>query len=214
MQTTYRTRPCPARPRATLTSRFSQKQSAASRAARPSRWRAGSLPIGADEAFPSGFSWQGWFQNFQQSFLLLLAPGWSACWRSSPAAPTCWQSTRRRRCTASSADVGRSLTIGRCSTSRSPPSPFRRRCWPAWRSPPSPAAARLAWQSALGAVMAMLFTAATVISVLLRHLCPFDRRLRVRPDRRRHLGRPGHRVAGLSVLRAGCCRPCSRPHGG
>ena len=67
--------------------------------------------------------------------------------------------------TASSADVGRSLTIGLLFDIKVAAIAFRRRCWPAWRSPPSPAAARLAAQSALGAVMAMLFTAATVISV-------------------------------------------------
>ena len=46
--------------------------------------------------------------------------------------------------TASSADVGRSLTIGLLFDIKVAAIAFRRRCWPAWRSPPSPAAARLA----------------------------------------------------------------------
>ena len=67
--------------------------------------------------------------------------------------------------TASSADVGRSLTIGLLFDIKVAAIAFSARCWPASRSPPSPAAARLALAVRAGRGDGMLFTAATVISV-------------------------------------------------
>ncbi|WZB62923.1 hypothetical protein WJ970_06625 [Achromobacter xylosoxidans] len=59
------------------------------------------------------FPRQGWFQNFQQSFLLLLAP-WlvSVLAQFADAAYLLAKHAPPSLYTASSADVGRSLTIG------------------------------------------------------------------------------------------------------
>ncbi|MBR8652985.1 sulfatase-like hydrolase/transferase [Achromobacter sp. Marseille-Q0513] len=114
------------------------------------------------------FSWQGWFQNFQQSFLLLLAP-----WLVSVLAQFAGRAYLLAKhappslYTASSADVGRSLTIGLLFDIKVAAIAFSAPLLAGLAIAAFPRLQRgwLRWQSALGAVMAMLFTATTVISV-------------------------------------------------
>ncbi|WYX11161.1 hypothetical protein WJ978_09345 [Achromobacter xylosoxidans] len=117
--------------------------------------------------FRSTDAWQSWFINFQRSFLILLAP-WlvsvlaQGAGRAyllaayAPPAPT-------RRCRRTSNACWRPAC---CLTSRSRRSRSRCRCWPRWcwprgrrRTPCGCAACQL------GAVLATLFAASTVVSV-------------------------------------------------